>query len=570
MWLLKKEKKQKSNNQPLNKAQKLFDEGMKNIGQKKWSVAVGKFKNSKTKLDRNPDRTKSRTIQPLEKQIYKTILIHYAIAQFNNRSKNAAFSTFNSYLLLDTDDVLKIKFKDEINNLAKDLARLEYSFDFLKAHNAAHDFIKPFIPSKSAQVLLQQKTQPKRTQPLSQRRKQTRKKNKREVRKSLLHKCAKNEDCFAAEALLENYADVNVKNSLGQTPLHVAAQEGKIQFIQLLLSKEANRNAKDNEGRTPLMLAVEAGKMNLVNSLVKELNDLYIMDKKGNTVAFYAKNHTNKYILKQLISKFCKQTNEKKCTKKEKEEKRNLTEKLMPTRQPPQNPNALNKLYQVNTSVNYKGENGRTILHSACDMGLFNLCERRLNLGENINATDDFGMTPLILAIVGGHMKIVKLLIERAIDLETTDNDGLNYLNSVPEDDEEIAFTNLFKEGMDKKLEVKRRLESLKKFCAVFPDYKGEGGSTPLMHAALNGNIEFVKLLHNDLKDLQIRDLKNKTVLTYALNSKNIDAIRYLADESIIHLSDEAKKEVNAIYNSFIGAQILEQKLKRIAKSLKN
>ena len=45
-------------------------------------------------------------------------------------------------------------------------------------------------------------------------------------------------------------ADVNLANSEGNTPLHLAAKESHIDVINLLKSKGANEY-KNNEGKTP-------------------------------------------------------------------------------------------------------------------------------------------------------------------------------------------------------------------------------------------------------------------------------------------------------------------------------
>ena len=61
-------------------------------------------------------------------------------------------------------------------------------------------------------------------------------------------------DSNIANLLLSHKADVNARNSDGQTPLHFAAQQGQLQAVEWLLKHGADVNAKDNKGVTPLSL----------------------------------------------------------------------------------------------------------------------------------------------------------------------------------------------------------------------------------------------------------------------------------------------------------------------------
>ena len=59
-----------------------------------------------------------------------------------------------------------------------------------------------------------------------------------------------------AERLLEQGADVNVKDNDGETALIWAAYRGYTDIAELLIDKEADVNVKDNDGETALMLAI--------------------------------------------------------------------------------------------------------------------------------------------------------------------------------------------------------------------------------------------------------------------------------------------------------------------------
>ena len=68
------------------------------------------------------------------------------------------------------------------------------------------------------------------------------------------------------------------------TPLHIACQRNKLDFVELLLKHGAQVNAPTIDGTTPLMIACENGNMELVNILLKQDEILLDqMDNSGNT-----------------------------------------------------------------------------------------------------------------------------------------------------------------------------------------------------------------------------------------------------------------------------------------------
>ena len=77
-----------------------------------------------------------------------------------------------------------------------------------------------------------------------------------------------NEMLGTTEYFIQKGADVNAKDKDGNTPLHLAAMNGKIDVAKVLLKHNADVNAKNNEGRTALHYATDFNHRDLVELLL--------------------------------------------------------------------------------------------------------------------------------------------------------------------------------------------------------------------------------------------------------------------------------------------------------------
>ena len=102
--------------------------------------------------------------------------------------------------------------------------------------------------------------------------------------------------------LIENKANVNIKNRMGETPLHQAVENSDLQMVNLLVKHEANPNIQQNDGETPLHLAVLKSHCKIVSILLKHnanpsiLNFVY-----SKSPLNYAVESSNTKVLKKFI-----------------------------------------------------------------------------------------------------------------------------------------------------------------------------------------------------------------------------------------------------------------------------
>jgi ankyrin repeat protein len=82
-----------------------------------------------------------------------------------------------------------------------------------------------------------------------------------------LHWAAETGRLDLAKLLLEYKADVNAKNQASQTPLYFAARANQIELARFLFAREAKINARDTSGHTPLYEATLRGHKEMVQWL---------------------------------------------------------------------------------------------------------------------------------------------------------------------------------------------------------------------------------------------------------------------------------------------------------------
>ena len=100
-------------------------------------------------------------------------------------------------------------------------------------------------------------------------------------------------------ASLENRkANVNATDKWNHTPLHFAAQKGKLEMVESLLTHGADVNARNSDGMTPLHLAARDDRRLVFENLIKNGANLKETTNDGWTCLHYAslygKSNTNR------------------------------------------------------------------------------------------------------------------------------------------------------------------------------------------------------------------------------------------------------------------------------------
>ncbi|CAG2239290.1 unnamed protein product [Mytilus edulis] len=137
--------------------------------------------------------------------------------------------------------------------------------------------------------------------------------------------------------------------------------------------------------------------------------------------------------------------------------------------------------------------------------------------GANLEYTNGsfYGWTPLSLAVVKGHMEIVRYLVKEGVSFETRDQRGMTPIMYAAE---------------------RGHLEIVKFMDTLGSDLKAKSkvGLTPLLFAVQRGHLEIVQFLKEKGCDLETRSQRGMTALMYAAESGNLEIVEYLASHGSI------------------------------------
>ncbi|KAF0686779.1 Aste57867_21442 [Aphanomyces stellatus] len=90
------------------------------------------------------------------------------------------------------------------------------------------------------------------------------------------------------EILLKHQADLTLKDSTGQTALHLASQYESVDAAQLLLKSKDNLDIADAKKMTPLMVASGKGNVDILQLLINKGHKVNASDDNGNTALHWA------------------------------------------------------------------------------------------------------------------------------------------------------------------------------------------------------------------------------------------------------------------------------------------
>ena len=189
-----------------------------------------------------------------------------------------------------------------------------------------------------------------------------------------------------------------------------------------------------------------------------------------------------------------------------------------------------------------------TLLHITSERGLLSAVKKLLlEEAVNVNSTDKTGRTPLSCAAENGHEAVVKKLLENTADVDSKSRNGQTPLFYAARN----GHAGVVKLLLEKKVDVdsinndfqtplwyasRNGHEAVVKLLlekAANIDFKGRDNRTPLWYAAGNGHEEVVKLLLEKAIDVDSGDKKGRTPLSWAADNGHEAVVKLLLGKSV-------------------------------------
>jgi ankyrin repeat protein len=327
-----------------------------------------------------------------------------------------------------------------------------------------------------------------------------------------LHWAARWDDLATADLLIRAGADVKAANREGATPMFLASQNGSAAMIEKLLKAGAGPNEPIlSHGETALMMASRTGNVEAVKVLLDHGAQLNAKDMlRGTTATMWAAEQGHAAVLQLLAD-------------------RGADLKAQSAVLTGPRKRGLGFAPATKEGVRPQGDpkGGLTALIFAAREGSLDCVQLLLKAGSDINQTSVDGSSALLVAVQNGNYGVAAYLLDHGANpnlankknwtpLYLTVKNRNQETTAVPGPSAEGALDfmkTLLERGANPNERIKAETEVHQGMTAL---WLKEAGATPLLRAALSGDLVGVRLLLEHGADPSIPTLDNTTPLMVA------------------------------------------------------
>lgn len=348
---------------------------------------------------------------------------------------------------------------------------------------------------------------------------------------------------------------LNFKNKLGRTALHIAALKGYRGIVQFLFEAKSNIDV-DNDDKTPLHLAVERGESFVIEFLLRVAYIQLTQQNKQERTALHSAVLCRRLpIIRQLVD--AKASIEVKDSDNRTplqlaivdnhDHSLNIINYFIHNPQLVIQPQVKNNLLLLaahygspaqiirallNTNVDLQtaDQQGNTVLHIAAKHNRAATIQNLLELRAEISV-NNFQRTPLHEAVIHADLKVVYLLVAAKAKIDAVDHEGNNCLH--------LATKN-YRIGIFQYLSTQ---------YACYLESKNLLSQTVLHCAAKEGHQQIVKVLITEHKaNPKITEQDGNTPLHLAAMHGHLNVIKYLIQEAKVNVIAINQTRKNALY----------------------
>jgi ankyrin repeat protein len=311
-----------------------------------------------------------------------------------------------------------------------------------------------------------------------------------------MHLAARNGREYLIKVFIENGANINVTSGNGDTCLHLACENGHYKTMLYLLGRGATVNAVNSAHKTPLHIAASQGHTQIVQLLLLHNADVSLRDKDGFTALLAACKNAHLDTVRFIV--------------------------------------------QHGGNIQDTDSEGNTIAHIAVANENIDILKFLSIRDANLDVQNSDGNTPLLQAVREGKTRIVQYLAERNTDINTQGSDGLRpldvaFLKGNLEITQLLLELNALSGKTGMHVVVAARfgfLDLLQRFVAMGEEInvKTEEGESPLHAACKSDQVATVQYLCQYGALLESQDNSGNTPLHVAVSNGYFDVTRVLVE----------------------------------------
>jgi ankyrin repeat protein len=321
--------------------------------------------------------------------------------------------------------------------------------------------------------------------------------------------------------LIENGADLQVKNEDKQTALYIAAKNNQFAILKYLIEQGANIQAKEKDNWSILHRAVESNHLSMVRYLIEKGADIFAKNNEKETPFDRAKNKD--YI--EIVNYFLDGE-----SLLESAEKGDLTK--------------IKSLVELKgLYLETKNSGKQTALYTAAKNNHFLIVKYLVEQGAEINAREKDGWSILHRAVATNNLSMVQYLVENGANLHIKTNYAketpLEMAKNDKKDPQIIAYlvsaVLQLQEQLDNqflKTAEKGDLERVKQLLKEGANISAKNNvQQSALYVAVRGNqFAIVKYLVEQGAEINAREKDGWSILHRAVATNNLSIVQYLVE----------------------------------------